>query len=342
MIGPAARDHTFTICVFLTKLGLWFSNCYQKEGNLLEIKWLEDLLALESTGNFRIAAEQRNVSQPAFSRRIQALEAWVGASLVDRRSQPACLTEAGKIFGGVAQDIVSLAYQSRDDIVAKTAREKEKIRFATLSTLAQFFIPAWLKSLKPYIDTDQFVVRTDFATIAQYLTALEENVVDLFVCYEDPSAGFYRDAEKFTSLKLGQEALVPVVAPDATGAPLWWLPDRPTDPIPYLRTASSLALWPVQEHLEKKYGDLTFATVYETSIATAVKAMAVEGYGMAWIPWFIVADDLENGRLVRAAGVADDISVDINIYRCTAFNEPKVAAFWQTLLEKTVCVEAKD
>lgn len=308
----------------------------------MEIKWLEDLLALASTGNFRIAAEQRNVSQPAFSRRIQALEAWVGTSLVDRRCQPACLTEAGESFFVVAKDIVSLTYQSREDILTKISREKEKIRFATLSTLAQFFMPAWLKNLQPFIDTDQFVVRTDFGTIAQYLAALEENVVDLFVCYEDPSAGFYSDAEKFTSLKLDQEALVPVVAPDANGAPLWWLPGRPTDPIPYLRTASSLALWPVQEHLEKNYGDLTFTTVYETSIATAVKAMAVQGYGMAWIPSFIVADDLENGRLVRAAGVADDISVDINIYRCNAFNEPKVAAFWQTLLEKTVCAKAKD
>jgi len=303
----------------------------------LEIKWLEDLLALASAGNFRIAAAQRNVSQPAFSRRIQALEAWVGASLVDRKRQPACLTEAGITFVSVAQDIVKLAYQSREDIVAEVSREKAKIRFSTLSTLAQFFLPVWLKGLQPYIETDQFVVRTDFDTIAQYLSALEENVVDLFVCYEDRSAGFYRDPEKFVSLKLDTEALVPVVAPDANGAPLWWLPDRPRETIPYLRTASSLSLWPVQAHLEKNYGDLTFTTVYETSIATAVKAMAVEGYGVAWIPSFIVADDLENGRLVRAASQTDDLIVDINIYRCKTYNEPKIQAFWQTLVEKTVC-----
>lgn len=306
----------------------------------MEIKWLEDLLALASTGNFRIAAEQRNVSQPAFSRRIQALEAWVGASLVDRKCQPVCLTEAGETFAGVAQGIVSLAYQSREDIVTKVSRENEKIRFSTLSTLAQFFMPAWLKKLQPFIDTDQFLVRTDFGTVAQYLAALEENVVDLFVCYEDPNAGFYSDAKKFASLKLGTEALVPVVAPDARGAPLWWLPDRPKDPIPYLHTASTLSLWPVQGHVEKHYSDLTFTTVYETCIATAMKAMAIEGYGVAWIPSAIVSDDLASGRLVRAAGDADDIVVDIKIYRCTDFNELRVEAFWQALLEKTICSKA--
>lgn len=42
----------------------------------MEIKWLKDFLVLNNTGNFRIAAEQRCVLQPAFSRRIQALEAW--------------------------------------------------------------------------------------------------------------------------------------------------------------------------------------------------------------------------------------------------------------------------
>lgn len=295
------------------------------------------MLELTSTGNFRIAAEQRNVSQPAFSRRIQALEAWDGTTLVDRSSQPASLTEAGETFAVVARGIVNTAYQSREDIVANISRESEKIRFSTLSTLAQFFMPVWLKKLQPFIGTDQFVVRTDFGSIAQYLAGLEENLVDLFVCYEDPVSGFGADAAKFASLKLGQEVLVPVVAPGANGAPLWWLPDRQTGPIPYLHTASNLSLWPINQHIEKHYGELTFTTVYEASIATAMKAMAIEGYGVAWIPRSIVADDLANGCLVRAAGASDDIPVDIKIYRCTALKDTKVDAFWQALIEKTVC-----
>jgi DNA-binding transcriptional LysR family regulator len=303
----------------------------------LEIKWLEDLIALASTGNFRIAAEQRNVSQPAFSRRIQALEAWIGTSLVNRSCQPVCLTDAGVSFVDVAQSIVTAAYQSRDAIRAQALGETEKIRFSTLSTLAQFFMPSWLKHLQPFIETDQFLVRTDFGTVAEYLAALEENIVDLFICYDDPSAGFHTDLAHFTSLKLGSEALVPVVAPDANGAPLWWLPDRPTAPIPYLHTGNTLSLWPIKAHLEKRYGDLTFNTVYETSIATAMKAMAIEGYGVAWIPHAIVADDLAAGRLVRAADSADDISVDIKIFRCTDFDAPQITAFWQALLDKTVC-----
>ena len=40
----------------------------------IETKWLYDFLTLEKCRNFSQAAVSRNVSQPAFSRRIRALE----------------------------------------------------------------------------------------------------------------------------------------------------------------------------------------------------------------------------------------------------------------------------
>ena len=64
--------------------------------------WLEDFVALASTGNFSRAAEERHMTQPAFSRRIRALEEWLGVVLIDRATHPAVLTEAGEWFRSVA------------------------------------------------------------------------------------------------------------------------------------------------------------------------------------------------------------------------------------------------
>ena len=72
----------------------------------MELKWLEDFLQLVETGNFSRAAERRFVTQPAFSRRIRALEAWLGAELVDRTSYPTKLTKAGEQFRERAAEIV--------------------------------------------------------------------------------------------------------------------------------------------------------------------------------------------------------------------------------------------
>jgi DNA-binding transcriptional LysR family regulator len=49
----------------------------------VEVKWLEDFLALAQTLNFSKAADERNVTQSAFSPPIKQQEAWVGTSLID-------------------------------------------------------------------------------------------------------------------------------------------------------------------------------------------------------------------------------------------------------------------
>ncbi len=64
----------------------------------METKWLEDFVSLAETRSFSRSAQLRHVTQSAFSRRIQSLEAWAGLPLVDRSSYPTSLTTAGEIF----------------------------------------------------------------------------------------------------------------------------------------------------------------------------------------------------------------------------------------------------
>jgi DNA-binding transcriptional LysR family regulator len=139
--------------------------------------------------------------------------------------------------------------------------------------------------------------------------------------------------EKFSSIRLGTESLVPVVNPDKHGKPTYWLPScKPGSTIPYLHTLSKPYLWPIRQHLEKRFGTLKFTPVYESTIATAIRAMVVKGYGVAWIPRCIVADDLETGRLVLAAEESDAIPLEIQIYRYEPNAEPGTEKFWMALL----------
>ena len=62
---------------------------------VMELRWLQDFLMVAETGNFTRAAERRNTSQAAFSRRIKSLEAWLGFDLIDRSVYPTQLTAAG-------------------------------------------------------------------------------------------------------------------------------------------------------------------------------------------------------------------------------------------------------
>ncbi len=298
----------------------------------MEIKWLKDFLVLSVERNFRIAAQQSHVSQPAFSRRIQALENWIGAPLIDRSSHPSQLTEAGKLFLPVAQKIIDLAEMGKVEAQTQAQEENEKITFATLGTLAQGFLPAWLKGLQPLIAIQHFRVRTEFCNIAEYFSALEEEEADFFICYENVAAKLHENDNVFTSKKLGVETLIPVVSPDETGAPKWWLPDASTDIIPILHSLPKSSPWPIMSHIEEKYAHINFKCVYNSSLGPTLRAMAIEGFGLAWIPNALVKEDLLNGRLVRAAEPADDILVDIMIYRCLKNSEHRVEKFWNILL----------
>ncbi len=302
----------------------------------MELNWLEDFLSLCDTGNFSASSEKRCISQPAFSRRIQALEAWIETPLFDRTYQPSRLTTAGKLFRPVAMEIVSLALAGKEDVQMQVLDDKKKMRFATLGTLSQIFMPGWLKSLQPFIDASQYVVKTEYGSILSYFSALEDNSVDFFISYLDPNIQLQGDAEIFESLKLGEESLVPVVCPNEDGSPSWWLPDKPQEPIPCLHTLADNSPWPIKNHMENKYKGLVFKSVYESSIGTTLKAMALEGFGLAWIPRSLVANELASGRLVRAAQRADDILVDIKIYRCSKYDEPRVNKFWTVLQQQGV------
>ena len=112
----------------------------------MEIKWLEDFVTLADTSSFSRAAELRNVTQPAFSRRIKQLEGWLGATLISRAAMPAELTPAGRNFLPVAQDTIRTFYAAREAL--RPSHEPGLVRFAALHTLTVTFFPQWLRALE--------------------------------------------------------------------------------------------------------------------------------------------------------------------------------------------------
>ncbi len=85
----------------------------------MDTKWLEDFVSLAETRSFSRSAQLRHVTQSAFSRRIQSLEAWAGADLINRSSYPTTLTPAGEVLHAKAlellQSLQSIKSEMKDD-----------------------------------------------------------------------------------------------------------------------------------------------------------------------------------------------------------------------------------
>ena len=110
----------------------------------MDIRQLENFLAVCEEMNVGRAAERIHLSQPALSRQMQALEAEVGTALFDRTSKSIQLTAAGRHYEGQVRAILhSLRH------TARTAREiaaghQGEIKIGIFGSAILDFIPATL------------------------------------------------------------------------------------------------------------------------------------------------------------------------------------------------------
>ncbi|MGY8863563.1 MAG: LysR family transcriptional regulator, partial [Pseudomonadales bacterium] len=66
----------------------------------MELKWLEDFLALIEEKSLTRAAVRRHVTQPAYTRRIKQLEEWLGVEIVNRTTKPVHIRPIGLAMEG--------------------------------------------------------------------------------------------------------------------------------------------------------------------------------------------------------------------------------------------------
>jgi DNA-binding transcriptional LysR family regulator len=146
------------------------------------------------------------VTQPAFSRRIQSLENWLGTDLVDRTSYPdpadagrrSCSTNRRwKCWRRSTACATCCAIQARTPT--------QTIDLAVPHTLSLTFVPKWLTALEQ-----------DFAPINSRLMALNvhdavlqlvEGGCDLLLCYHHPRQPVQLDPGRYDMLVLGRESL---------------------------------------------------------------------------------------------------------------------------------------
>ncbi len=62
--------------------------------------------------------------------------------------------------------------------------------------------------------------------------------------------------------------------------------------------------------------DFKRRVMHENTISIGLKAMALAGWGMAWLPESLIYDEMQRGELVRASTDSYwDLTVEIRIYR---------------------------
>lgn len=291
--------------------------------------WLEDFLALAATGNFSRAAEDRHSSQPAFSRRVRALEDWIGAPLVDRSSQPARLTEVGEWFKGVAEDLVARASRLPGEARQVAEASSVTLRIASTHALSFTFLPRWLRSLESQLTLGPVELTSD--VLARCEAQMQQGKVHFVLAHAHAGMPGSLDVEADLWTSIGDDQLVPVSSPSADGQPQHRLAKKPAQgSVPLLAYSDESGMGRVvRSVLGRPLEAIPCHVVFTAHLASVLRSMALDGRGIAWLPRTLVEEDLAAGRLVAAADAAWTIDLEIRLYRQRETVGRTAQAFWE-------------
>ena len=282
----------------------------------METKWLEDFVSLAETNSFSRSAELRHVTQPAFSRRIQSLEAWLGTDLIDRTSYPTRLTHAGEVFFEQAIAMLGQINNARALLRGKRTSTQTTVDFAVPHTLSLTYIPKWLTSLEQAFG--DLHTRLLALNVHDAVMTLVEGGCDLMLCYHHPHQPLLLDPAQYDMISLGSEALRAYARSNKAGVPDFVLPGTAAEPLPFLSYANNAYLGRMVDLiLNDARIPLYFDKCYETDMAEGLKMMALEGRGVAFLPESAVTRELKQKQLARADGGLSEweVNMEIRLYR---------------------------
>jgi LysR family transcriptional regulator, hypochlorite-specific transcription factor HypT len=309
----------------------------------VETKWLEDFVSLAETRSFSRSAQLRHVTQPAFSRRIQALEAWAGADLVDRSAYPTRLTPAGETLHAQAIEVLESLQTARNLMRMHQSAGQDTIEFAVPHTLAFSFFPHWLMDLRQRFGPHASSLKSRLIALNVHdaVMQLTEGHCDLLMAYHHPSQPLQLPPERYELLSLGSETLAPYAKPDEQGHAHYRLPpSSPHERVPFLAYAAGAYMGRLVEQILKAHpAPLQLDAVYETDMAEGLKAMALEDHGLAFLPASSVRRELRARRLVPAAAAGSyELTMEVRLYRerteCARRAKPAARALWEFLQQR--------
>ena len=305
----------------------------------METKWLEDFISLAETRSFSRSAELRHVTQPAFSRRIQSLEAWLGADLIDRTSYPTRLTAAGEVFYEQALEMLSQVNNARALMRGKRPTAHITVDFAVPHTLSLTYMPKWMTELESGFGT--LNTRLMALNVHDAVMTMVEGGCDLLLCYHHPRQPVQLDASRYDMLTLGSEALRAYARCAKSSVPELLLPGSAKSPLPFLSYTSNAYLGRMVELiLSDAKRPLYLDKRYETDMAEGLKMMALEGHGIAFLPESAVVREVKQKQLARAdSGQPEwEVNMEIRLYRERPTpqrpGKPVVSRLWDYLLQR--------
>ena len=292
----------------------------------MRLEWIEDILAVAEHGSFQAACEKRNVSQPAFSRRIRQIEEALGVSLFDRSARPARLSSH---VHDQLDRMRDLSAGLRD--LSGALRDVEGMRRRRIVIASQHAIAATStpEIIGRFADLD-IDTRLRSANRDDCLAQIMTRRADIAFIHDVAGAQEIPGAEFLEILHIGSEALIPVYAHDRLD----------TLNQAYARGELPVIAYPADVFLGQVQRRVIFPRLtrvgrvrpkLETALTLAALEFARTGFAIAWIPEPLARADIAIGRLVDLSTTLPSIPMTLTAARLSDTVSPIVGDVWDRI-----------
>ncbi len=289
----------------------------------MDTRWLQDFLTLAETRNFTRAAARRNTSQAAFSRRIQSLEAWTGAPLIDRGVFPPQLTPAGETFRVHAGEVLGKLADARSEAEGKPVFGRDHVRVALPYVIATSLFSGWWQAWSAHAGATCALMH---GNVLDLVGSLVSGAADIMICHETAQQPVHLDPVRFERLVLSADRLRPWASRTAL-AQGWSFPGADRHPVPFLMYSPAIYFArlvdilieaaPIRPHGMR---------VAESDMSDVLHAMAVAGLGVAWLTDATVK--ARGGELVPVGGEGWSLPLSIVAFRLRGARKRSVSEIW--------------
>lgn len=277
----------------------------------MDTRLFDDVLALLDEGNLSRAAERRNITQPAFSRRIRSFEDWVGITLLDRSANrislhPTLDSNAAQIRATI-QRIEDLRARLRDG-----GTGGGRLVLVTQHALAARITP----------DAVSAIHKVDPSMTMRLRTMNREDCVSFFVRGDADLLMIY-EARGFPPLpfdeSIGRRVWMPDTLIPVCGGPMRHMLNANGLPKGHF----NIIRYPDDSH----FGQLVSRSgsenamlacggqiAVETAFSIAALELADAGIGVAWIPHSMCLDKIASGKLVNLGAHFGLIALNVSLF----------------------------
>jgi len=288
---------------------------------------LEDLLAFIELRNITLAAQRRNVSQPAYSRRLKAIEESENTQLVDRSGRPSVPT---KVLIAMKYEIETalLSLQKVSKGFTADTQFKDTITLASVHSLSSGCLPVAIQRVEALIAQSDIRIHSANQDICFQMLMTEQ--VSAMLAYEKADQPLQAPLDLVDKTIISSDLLVPVCSPKFK--PKLDKMIQEDQSIPLISYPADVFLGRVISNEVLTRSPYQYSQKFLAGMSGVVLNAIIVGLGVGWIPASIIRDEVKNNDLV----LLDDegferVDLIVSMLQLRRKKTPEMSQFWEQL-----------